>query len=244
MPEPDSWKIPGAAERCSRCETPLEVGSEVTVVLEMADDGPGREDLCASCGEAVPASEQAFFWRHDLPEQGASRPLVDYALLREMFERMLTRDEDVYRRLSYLVGLVLIRKRHLRLRSFEQRDGREVMIVTRGVGQPEIVVPAPHLDAEALVNTRQQLTRLLAADLPLSAEDLERQDPEPAAADEVGGEASGDAAAEASSEVGAEPAGEATAEAGDEPLQGQDQVQAALGDTQAELGGGSHPELN
>jgi hypothetical protein len=224
MPDPDSWKIPGAAERCSRCETSLEVGSEVTVVLEMADEGPGREDLCASCGEAVPASEQAFFWRHALPEQGASPPVADYALLREMFERMLSRDTDVYRRLSYLVGLVLIRKRHLRLRSFESRGGREVMIVSRGVGQPEIVVPAPHLDAEALVNTRQQLTRLLAADLPLSAEDLERQDPEPAAHSEADGDAACDVPAEAS----------------EAPVQDQ----AASADAETELGGGSHPELN
>lgn len=107
-----------------------------------------------------------IFWKRSFPEDGDSRPVVDYIFLQEMFGRMLEREEEIYRRLSYLVGLVLIRKRHLRLKTFGSRDGREVMIVTRGAGQPEQIVPAPFLTAEDMVDTREMLTRLLSADLP------------------------------------------------------------------------------
>ena len=161
----DGWKIPASAHLCARCENPLEVGDDVTVVLGFGEEGPTREDLCARCGQSVGDSGEVF-WRHRLPESAAAPRVVDYALLREMFHKMLERTEPVYQRLSYLVGLVLVRKRSLRLRGFELRGGREVMVVTRGAGEPELEVPAPHLDAEAMLQTREHLKRLLAADLP------------------------------------------------------------------------------
>lgn len=161
----DGWKIPASAHLCARCENPLEVGDDVTVVLGFGEDGPSREDLCATCGESVGESG-AVFWRHKLPESAAAPRVVDYALLREMFHKMIERTEPIYQRLSYLVGLVLVRKRSLRLKGFELRGDREVMVVTRGAGEPELDVPAPHLDAEAMLQTREHLKRLLAADLP------------------------------------------------------------------------------
>lgn len=162
----DDWKIPSREEVCSGCERPLEAGSEVTVRLSFGEQGPQRRDLCASCGEAVGNEADGFFWKRAQPEQGDARRVVDYVFLQEMFGRMLERSEEVYRRLAYLVGLVLIRKRYLRLKGFVTRDGREVMIVNRGAGQPELVVPAPFLSAEDMADTRDMLTRLLAADLP------------------------------------------------------------------------------
>lgn len=195
MSDSDSWKIPASAEQCARCETALAVGDEVTVFLRFGEEGPHREDLCASCGNAVSASGSDVFWRHKLPESAVASPVVDYALLREMFHRMLVRPEPVYQRLSYLVGLVLVRKRHLRLRGFERRGGTEVMVVSKGAGEPDLDVPAPHLSAEALVETREQLTRLLAADLPsedfegVGATEAASPDKEPQA---EGSQASGD----------------------------------------------------
>ena len=201
MADAPDWRLPAPAEQCARCESALEVGADCTVVLAFGEEGPTREDLCATCGEVPSDDPAAVFWRHKVPTRDASRPVVDYALLREMFERMLGRSEPAYQRLSYLVALVLLRKRSLRLRGFEVRDGKEVMVVVRKVGEPELIVPAPLLDAEALVETREQLTRLLHADLPADATTGElpslEVDPEPEAAAASEAEAAeGDDAAE------------------------------------------------
>ena len=171
MSTPEAWQIPSPADACAQCQAVLLPDAEVTVQLVFVDGGPARRDLCSACGEAVGNSQGAFFWRQRRQERGDERPVVDYAFLREMFGRMLERPEEVYRRLSYLVGLVLIRKRHLRLKGFERRDGQEVMVVTRGKDEPDQLVPAPFLSAEDMVDTRELLSRLMASDLP-EEEDL------------------------------------------------------------------------
>ena len=161
----DDWKLPKRAERCQACEAELQPRDEVTTVIGLDADGPVRQDLCAACGQAAESMPDAIFWRRHLPESAATRPVVDYALLRELFTRMLAREEDLYRRLCYLIALVLVRKRHLRLKGFARRGAREVMVVNRGAGQPEFDVPAPFLAAEDLPPLRERLSRLLQADL-------------------------------------------------------------------------------
>jgi hypothetical protein len=162
----DDWKLPSGHERCTRCASELQPGQPVTSVIRLAADGPGRQDLCASCGQAVGGEADVFFWRRKRPEASERRAIVDYAMLRELFGRLLERPGELYERLSYLVALVLIRKRHLRLAGFEQRRGREVMLVSRAAGEPAIEVPAPFLTPEDMVAVRAHLNRLLQADLP------------------------------------------------------------------------------
>lgn len=165
MSPTEDWKLPGRAERCSGCQGPLAAGTLVTTLVRLSPAGPERRDLCASCGESVDSQGDELFWRRLRPEGDGPRRVVDYAMLRELFGRMLGRPDELYRRLSYLVALVLIRKRHLRLQGFEVRNGREVMVVTRGPGEPPLDVPAPFLTAEDMVGVRGHLTRLLNADL-------------------------------------------------------------------------------
>jgi hypothetical protein len=161
----DAWKIPTVTRNCASCQRALQIGDPVTTVFRLQADGPERRDLCNECGQLGENLGDAFFWRHRLPADGNRRPVVDYALLRELFTRMLQRGDEIYRRLSYLVALVLIRKRWLRLHGFEVRDGREVMVVSRGAGEPGFDVPAPFLSAEDMVAVREHLARLLQADV-------------------------------------------------------------------------------
>jgi len=162
----DDWKLPSATERCAACSRELQVGEAVTSVIRLAGQGPGRQDLCASCGQSVGGDPDAFFWRRRRPPSSQRKAVVDYAMLRELFTRLLDRPGELYARLSYLVALVLIRKRHLRLQGFEVRSGREVMLVSRAAGEPSIEVPAPFLTPEDMLSVREHLNRLLQADLP------------------------------------------------------------------------------
>ena len=61
MPAADGWSIPSGAESCARCEAPLEAGAPVTALLEIADEGPLRQDLCQACGEALEQEAETIF---------------------------------------------------------------------------------------------------------------------------------------------------------------------------------------
>ena len=185
----DAWKIPAASRECAACRRVLQTGDSVTTAFRWLADGPARRDLCEACGRAEENVPEAFYWRRRLPADANRRPVVDYALLRELFTRMLQRGDEIYRRLSYLVALVLVRKRYLRLHGFEVRAGREVMVVSRGAGQPAFDVPAPFLSTEDMLAVREHLARLLQADfaegdlpdLAPSAEPAGHQDQDPRA---------------------------------------------------------------
>jgi hypothetical protein len=160
----DAWKIPSANRECAACRAALRTGDMATTVFRWLPEGPERRDLCEACGHSAENVGDAFFWRRRLPASEERRPVVDYALLRELFVRMLQRGDEIYRRLSYLVALVLVRKRFLKLHGFEVRAGREVMVVSRGAGQPSFDVPAPFLSGEDMLAVREHLSRLLQAD--------------------------------------------------------------------------------
>ncbi|MHC5209753.1 MAG: hypothetical protein ACYTG2_03445 [Planctomycetota bacterium] len=189
----EEWKLPGGSEQCSACSTELLPGDPVTSSIRLAAEGPERKDLCASCGEAVPSEGELFYWRRVLPESAQRRPVVDYAMLREIFSRLLQREQASYQRLAYLVALVLIRKRHLRLVAFEAREGREVMLVRRAAGHPTVEVPAPYLGPEEMVEVRDQLTRLMAAELPDEGDLFAPPEPDEQAPGDAGDDADGDA---------------------------------------------------
>lgn len=220
MATQDGWDIPTGCNPCDACGAEPAPGDMLMsmIVFGAADDdgsagaglGIARKDLCTACAESVEPGEDVFYWRHRVPEDGQPRLVVDYQMLREIFLHLVKRGDDDSERLAYLVGLVLLRKRLLRLKGFEARDGREVMVVTKGAGQPEVVVPAPHLDAEELVETRRRLARLLQSDLP---EDL--------AVDEILAEAdrSPDAEADADGSPDDEPGGGNGAPAGDDGVE-------------------------
>ena len=161
----DAWKIPAGSRECAACRRELHTGDCVTTAFRWLPEGPERRDLCEACGRSGDNMSEAFFWRRRLPADADRRPVVDYALLRELFTRMLQRGDEIYRRLSYLVALVLVRKRFLKLHGFEVRAGREVMVVSRGAGQPPFDVPAPFLTAEDMLAVREHLSRLLQADV-------------------------------------------------------------------------------
>ena len=167
----DEWKIPAPAETCGACGVALDAGAMIRVELDLDQGEPARRDLCESCGESVEIPDGHFSWKQRRAEEGDTRPVVDYGLLREVFTGLVKRTDSQSRRLAYLVALVLVRKRHLRLLGFERRDGQEVMVVRRTAEDPQVEVPAPHLGAEDLLQTREELMRLLSADLPMS--DLE-----------------------------------------------------------------------
>ncbi len=118
-----------------------------------------RVDLCRSAFESRDAADDVVWWRTTHRAHGRGGGLrVDFDMLLSAME-VLAKDEREDRRdLAYLLSLLLVRHRKLRLERVEMRGGQEHMVLRRVRTQQRFTVPSRDLDDER----RRGLTAVLA----------------------------------------------------------------------------------
>ncbi|MFH0946168.1 MAG: hypothetical protein V2A76_13290 [Planctomycetota bacterium] len=161
------YTIRKISEGCVRCQAPFEAGNPLYSLILLEEEEPARLDLCVSCfelREADPEREFAF-WRTRRAESTQVRRMVDFNLLRELFFRMAERESPEYRKICYLLGLVLIRKRVVKLQEFTSEGGVDYLVVTAKQREHPIRLEAPELRPEEFGELRDHLVGLLDMDL-------------------------------------------------------------------------------
>jgi hypothetical protein len=123
------WKIARRRDRCSRCETVFEEGAKHVSTLRFQGDQLAREDLCPACFEGRDPGQDIFFWY--TRERGDRRTLaLDLPTLEQLFLRLEGNGEPRIEELRYVIALLLMRKRRLKLVRVV-RDPREMMLLRR-----------------------------------------------------------------------------------------------------------------
>jgi hypothetical protein len=159
------WKISSGQDRCSSCEREFEVDQPYFSSIAVEPGGVMRRDFCTACF-APSENADAIFWRTRMPDRNVEqKKMVDFAVLRELFFKMVAQGDAGFAPMAYLVGLVLVRKKYLRLMDFLTRDGKDFMRVQRRRGEPHFDVEMPLLDAEGIDQLKTRLSDLLSADL-------------------------------------------------------------------------------
>lgn len=186
------WKINPGKEQCGACAYSFTTGDPYYSLLKLDKTEVLRDDLCTACFKPDEQGD-AIFWRTKMVEKDLeSRKIVDFGVLRELFFKMVSHGGGAFVSMAYLIGLVLIRKRYLRLVDFVTVDDRDLMRVQRRRGEPTFDVEVPLLDTEMIASLKDKLSNLLKADL---ADDfdltrLERDLEEPAIPEATDAEAS------------------------------------------------------
>lgn len=159
------WKISSGQDRCSSCERGFEVDQPYFSSIAVEPGGVMRRDFCTAC--FVPSENtDSIFWRTRMPDRNVERKnVVDFAVLRELFFKMVAQGDAAFVPMAYLVGLVLVRKKYLRLMDFLTSEGKDFMRVQRRRGEPHFDVEVPLLDAAAIEQLKTKLSDLLRADL-------------------------------------------------------------------------------
>jgi len=169
-----NYTIRKRSEGCARCERLFEAGDRLFSIILLEEEEPLRRDLCVACFEARdPDPDREFaYWKTRMSSQGAQRRLVDFNTLRELFFAMAERDSAEYRKICYLLGLVLIRKRVIKLQEFTSEGGLDYLVVTAKQREEPIRLEAPELRPEEFEELRERLKELLDMDLgpPASTE--------------------------------------------------------------------------
>jgi len=180
---PEDYHIESSRRTCQECGRQLEPAEEyVSGLVEVEQDeahphGLARMDYC---NEHWPADRTDWlaFWRTRVPEPeepDRKRFVIDENRMLDVFFRLDHTEDAVKLDLRYVIGLILIRKRRLKLTGNRRRGGRSFMLVRKSRSKETFELEDRRLSDEAVVAVSEEIGSLL--DLA-ETDDLEEQSDE------------------------------------------------------------------
>jgi len=125
------WKITTRTPECSACGRTFPEGERHVSALSLQGEDLRRIDSCEACFKPEAGREDLFFW-FTRTRAGRRRALeFDLPTLEQLFLRLEGRSEKRIRELRYVLCLILMRKRRLKLQRVERGSEGEAMIVRR-----------------------------------------------------------------------------------------------------------------
>jgi hypothetical protein len=121
------YQIQPNARRCSASGRELRPGEPFFSVLTEEEGKFVRRDYAADAWQGPPADAFSFWAGKIPPDDARRRPVIDDELLLDCFGRLEGQTEPGRVKFRYVVGLLLMRRRKLRLEETAREDGVEVL---------------------------------------------------------------------------------------------------------------------
>jgi hypothetical protein len=154
------WKFRGREGCCSSCKAEFPEGQRHASVLAVVADEVRREDLCPSCFDARSPASELFYW-FTRRAAGARGLVLDLVMLEQLFLRLEGHAQQPVRELRFLVALLLMRKRRLKLARVSRGATGEAMILRRPRRKEGFEVQVFDFGPERLAELRGTLVELL-----------------------------------------------------------------------------------
>lgn len=165
----EEYKIESGRRTCEECGRQFAALEEyVSAVFESADDAKNPTGLARLdfCSEHWPANraELLAFWRTRVPppeEPKQRRYVISDERLMEVFLRLQGTDDPGRLDARYVIALMLVRKRRLKLESTRRRDGQSYMILRKSRSKETFEAVDRRLSDEAVLAVSAELGKLL-----------------------------------------------------------------------------------
>jgi len=156
-----SYQIQSSSLRCSRTGRALEPGEKFYSVLFDRDGTWVREDISLEAWQGPPADAFSF-WLCKAPAKDQPRKVIyDDGMLLECFDRLAQEHDPAKIRFRYVLALLLVRRKRLRLVDAERVGGREVLILEDPRRRVRYRVPHPGLSEGELAEVENEVVQLL-----------------------------------------------------------------------------------
>jgi hypothetical protein len=153
------WRIGRRRAACATCARSHEEGSRVYSVLRIDEAAAAalvRLDYCGGCNRAREKSPAEILWRSEFHAE-PKKAKLDLAALSEVFRQLAESADPRVRDLRYLVTLLLLRHRKLRVASTRTGETQDFLVVSFGRAKQTFDVEVSDLPAERLEALRAQL---------------------------------------------------------------------------------------
>ena len=175
------YKLGRRAPECAATGKTFEEGEAIVSAIFETDDGFERRDFGVDAFGAL-EDESYSFWRSQVPVTVEDERRLDFDLAMEFFLRLRKEADEERASLVYLLGLLLGRKRKLKLKGFKRTaKGEMLRLVVRGDEEDEeIEIPVPDVGPEDADRLQADLNRLfgIAVEEPETTSEEQAEPPE------------------------------------------------------------------
>jgi hypothetical protein len=157
----NEWRIHHREPRCARCDRAFSEGDRIFSILYLEAERLRREDHCEACFEEPgdPRGE-LLFWRTRHALDRRTRFAVDFQAIEELFLALEGSREPARAELRYLLALLLLRKKRLKLVGVRRQTGGETLCLRRPRRQEEFEVQVFELDSARAAALQAELARV------------------------------------------------------------------------------------
>jgi len=162
------WNFHSRAHACQACGQAFTDQQPYHTVLRDAKHEYQRQDVCEPCWTAqqdrAPSEQRGFIshWQgvYEAPPAAPPDPIkkeTAESLLRTLMEKK----DPQYRATSYILAVMLERKRLLKIKTQSQEDGVRIFVYEQPKTGDLFVIPDPNLQLNQLEEVQRQLAHLL-----------------------------------------------------------------------------------
>jgi hypothetical protein len=152
---------------CAGCGAALAPGATSSSALydepASGDAAFSRKDFCAACfDDAAKRGEPFSWWTAVVPTPQEKKAVFDVGVAREFLVRLLKEDAPERASLRYLLALLLMRKKAVKVGDQFVKDGLETMVLSVPPDEQVFEVPCLEIDEAEATKLRDDLGKLFA----------------------------------------------------------------------------------
>ncbi len=182
----EDWEVSRTTGKCAASERALAEGEAYYAVLLETETGFERRDYAVEAWSGPP--EGTFcYWRGRVPirEKKPGTYAVDMAILSQLFTQLEDAQSETKQQLRFVLALLLMRKRLLKMDRSSTEEGREHWHMRMTSDQSMHRVLNPKLEKEQIERLSAQLTAILSGEVDaLQVVEQPDSEPPPAGQDE------------------------------------------------------------
>ncbi len=156
------WEIGSTSLACTGCSKPFVEEQEIFSALY--DERPifVRRDYCTECWPCQDRQPVFSYWQTRLPKRDAPvRRFVDDDVVLDFFKRLEGSPEPTKIGFRYVLGLLLMRKKVLKLKEFRRSEAGAALILHDRLRDCDYEVADPNLSEEQIRQMTGEINQIL-----------------------------------------------------------------------------------
>lgn len=163
----DAWQVARSSKHCAKTGEEIPPETPYYSALIETDSGLDRLDYTAEAWPEIDKTDFFSYWKNKgWSQKEDKKHPIDYERLLSFFDALENAEDRFKRLLRYVVSLVLVRKRKLRLDDMIRTDEGEdkLSLFDRRDGGKNVTVISPEASREELEQAQEKLNQLFDCD--------------------------------------------------------------------------------